>query len=252
MLILLPPSEAKTAPVSGSALDLSTLVAPELTATRERLVKSLIAVSSGNPKRAAERLGLGPTQTDLLERNARLLESPAARADEVYTGVLYDHLDVRSLDTDARKRFDATAAVASALFGVVRPDDLIPAYRLSATVVLPRIGPVAGRWRPRLGPVLDSLTDGGMLLDLRSGAYVNLHKPSGELADRTVTLRILSEVGGERRVVSHFNKATKGDIVRDLVLHDVRANDSASLADALRDLGRRVEESSPHRLDVVI
>ena len=40
-------------------------------------------------------------------------------------------------------------AVTSALFGLVRPGDRIPAYRLSGDVSLPGLGPVAGVWRQR-------------------------------------------------------------------------------------------------------
>lgn len=251
MLILLPPSEGKTEPANGSPLDLTGLIAPSLTPVRERVAKALVKASSVKPSTAASRLGLGATQHDLLRLNTSLFEAPTARADEVYTGVLYDHLDPGSLDHEARKRLGSTVAVASALFGVVRPDDLIPAYRLSAAVELPRLGKVAALWRPVLGPVLDDLTDGGLLLDLRSGSYVNLHKPAGALAGRTVTIRVLSDVDGTRKVVSHFNKATKGDIVRDLVVDDVHATDQTTLAEALSDLGWQVERH-PGRLDVVI
>lgn len=251
MLILLPPSEGKTEPQAGPPLDLDSLVAPELNPVREKVARALVRASSAKPQTAAARLGLGPTQHELLERNVSLFEASTARADEVYTGVLYDHLDVASLAPDARKRLSSVVAVASALFGVVQADDLIPAYRLSATVELPRLGQVAGLWRPRLGPILDELTGGGLLLDLRSGAYINLHKPTGALAERTVTVRVLNEVDGTRKVVSHFNKATKGDIVRDLIVHDVQAADQDSLAAALRDLNWTVEEG-PGRLDVVL
>ena len=62
------------------------------------------------------------------------------------------------------------------------------------------------------------------MLDLRSSAYTTAWKPKGELAGRTATVRVLharpTRDGVEKRsVVSHFNKATKGRMVRDL-LHD--------------------------------
>jgi cytoplasmic iron level regulating protein YaaA (DUF328/UPF0246 family) len=98
---------------------------------------------------------------------------------------------------------------------------------------------------------LDALTDGGLLIDLRSGTYVNLHRPAGDLAARTATIRVLSEVDGVRKVVSHFNKATKGEIVRGICENGVDARTPAALAGALRDLGWTVEIDG-NRLDVVI
>jgi uncharacterized protein len=251
VLILLPPSEGKTAPASGEPLRLDGLDLPALNPTRERVLRALVAVCRGNATRAMKRLGLGPTQADAVERNAALLEQPTARADTVYTGVLYEAWDPATLDVDARKRADESVAVASALFGLVRPGDRIPAYRLSGTVTLPRVGTVAGVWRPKLGPVLEELVGESLLVDLRSGTYVNLHPPAGALAERTATVRVLHERDGRRTVVSHFNKATKGRIVRALLEHDVRAASASELRAALADLGWTVEQDG-RRLDVVV
>ena len=152
---------------------------------------------------------------------------------------------------DARKRADESVAVASALFGLVRPGDHIPAYRLSSTVTLPRLGTVSGVWRPKLGPALDRLVGHGMLVDLRSGSYVNLHRPTGNLASRTATIRVLHENQGTRTVVSHFNKATKGRMVRELLENDIRPSDIGELREALGDLGWTVERDD-NRLDVIV
>jgi uncharacterized protein len=251
VLVLLPPSEGKTEPPSGPPLDLDALSSPSLAPTRRRILAALVRVCEGNATRAAKRLGLGPTQRDELARNAALHTAPTARADAVYTGVLYAAWDPATLSTAGRAFADRHVATASALFGVVRAGDAIPAYRLSAGVELPRLGSVNNLWRKPLGPALDTLTDGGLLIDLRSGTYVNLHRPAGDLAERTSTIRVLSEVDGVRKVVSHFNKATKGAIVRGICENGVDVQTSAALADALRDLGWTVEIDG-NRLDVVI
>lgn len=251
MLVLLPPSEGKTTPESGSPLDLETLSAPDLTGVRRRVLDALVKVCEGNATRAVKRLGLGPTQLDELARNAALREAPTGRADAVYTGVLYSAWNPATLSAAGRAHADQTVATASALFGVIRAGDHIPAYRLSAGVELPRLGSVTTLWRKPLGKALEALTDGGLLVDLRSGAYVNLHKPAGALAERTATIRVLSEVNGVRKVVSHFNKATKGEIVRALCEQQVEAASPGDLADALRDLGWAVELEH-NRLDVII
>lgn len=251
MLVLLPPSEGKTEPESGEVLDLTSLSSPDLTSTRSRILDALVRVCEGNATRAAKRLGLGPTQLDELARNSALRTAPTARADAVYTGVLYAAWNPASLSEPARVFADQHVASASALFGVVRAGDRIPAYRLSAGVELPRLGSVSGLWRKPLGPALDDLTDGGLLVDLRSGAYVNLHKPAGALAERTVTIRVLSDVNGVRKVVSHFNKATKGEIVRGICENGIDVASPAALAEALLDLGWKVELDG-RRLDVII
>lgn len=251
MLVLLPPSEGKTRPDTGSPVDIETLSFPLLNRVREQVLRTLVRVSSGNPRRAAEVLGLGPTQADALAVDAALATEPAARADAVYTGVLFSALDLPSLDQDARARADASIAVASALFGLLRPSDRIPAYRLSGTVSLPRLGPVAGRWRPVLPGVIADAAGEGLVVDLRSGTYVALGRPPAEIADRTTSLRVLHEHGGQRKVVSHFNKATKGRIVRDLLAAGADPRTVDDLESALRDLGWTTERRGTD-IDVVV
>ena len=256
MLVLLPPSEGKTAPAGGPPLDLAELSFPRLTATRDQLARALVRLASGKPARAAEVLGLGPTQNDAIEADARLWELPCARAGDVYTGVLFGELDLGTLDQAARARATATVAVASALFGVLRIDDPIPAYRLSGNVSLPRLGPVASRWRTTLPRELTEATGDGLLIDLRSGTYVSLGKPPAVIADRTVTVRVLHEAGGVRKVVSHFNKATKGQLVRALLTSGAEPTSVDELVQVWSDLGWHVERpevvpGKPTQIDVV-
>lgn len=251
VLMLLPPSEGKTPPAAGAPLDLGALSSVSLTPTRQRILRSLVTVSGGNTKRAMDRLGLGPTQLPELERNARLADEPTARADTVYTGVLYAAWDPAGRSDAARRHAASSVAICSALFGVVRPGDPIPAYRLSASATLPRLGPVTGLWRTPLGAALAEMTDDGLLVDLRSGAYVNLHKPAGDLAARTVTVRVLSEVGSVRKVVSHFNKHTKGELVRAICESGESAGTPSEFADLVATLGWKTELDA-RRLDVLV
>lgn len=256
MLILLPPSEGKTAPLRGRPLDLETLTFPALTPTRERLADALVDLSAGDPARATATLGIGHTQHELLGRNAALRTAPTARADRLYSGVLYDALELGSLSPAGKRRAASWVTVTSALFGLVRPGDRIPAYRLSGGTTLPGVGAVAGVWREALPGVVEDAVGHGLLVDLRSTAYAAFWRPPAALAERVVSVRVLHEAGGKRSVVSHFNKATKGRIVR-AVLEDGGAPlRPAAFAAQLRDLGWTVEEGEPTRtgtrLDVVV
>jgi hypothetical protein len=94
------------------------------------------------------------------------------------------------------------------------------------------------------------------VVDLRSSTYAAFWRPPAELARRVVTVRVLHEVKGRRQVVSHFNKATKGRLVR-AVLEDGRdARTPSGFAGLLTDLGWQVEAGPATRagtqLDVVV
>jgi hypothetical protein len=81
VLVLLPPSEGKSPPVRGPALDLSRLSLPELTATRAAVLQALVTVS-GRPGGAAA-LGVPATRAPEVELNTRLRQEPTAPAGSV-------------------------------------------------------------------------------------------------------------------------------------------------------------------------
>ncbi len=254
MLILLPPSEGKSAPTRGKPVELEGLGHPSLTSTR-RIVFDALLATSRRPDAAAV-LGVGHTQLELVERNRTLESAPTARADRIYTGVLYDALGLDSVSAPARRRAAHRVAITSALFGLVPPGDRIPAYRHSGDALLPDLGPVAAAWRPVLGEAVRSALGAGLLVDLRSTTYAGFWRPGPDLAHRTATVRVLHEVGGKRTVVSHFNKATKGRIVRALLEDGRDARTPRALAHLLTDLGWHVEARDATargtRLDVVV
>lgn len=256
MLILLPPSEGKAAPARGKPLDLATLGFPTLADAREQVLDALVTLCATDPDKAAATLEVPKSQLDLVDRNARLRTAPTARADRVYTGVLYEALGAATLTAAAKRRATTRVAVTSSLFGLVGPGDRIPAYRLSGDAVLPGVGGVAGLWRAHLGPAVTAAVGGGLLVDLRSTTYAAFWRPPPGLAARVATVRVLHEVDGRRQVVSHFNKATKGRIVRALLESGANPGTPARLAAALRDLGWVVEVGEPTRaatpLDVVV
>ena len=146
--------------------------------------------------------------------------------------------------------------ITSSLFGIVGPADRIPAYRLSGDAVLPGLGRVAGHWRAALGEVTNEIVGTGLVVDLRSSTYAAFWRPPPAMASHVTTVRVLHDVGGKRQVVSHFNKATKGRIVRSLLESGAHPRTPTRLAEALRDLGWRVEVGVPTPrgtpLDVVV
>ncbi|HYO38231.1 MAG TPA: peroxide stress protein YaaA [Nocardioidaceae bacterium] len=257
MLVLLPPSEGKRVPRRGRPLELGSLSFPALEQHRAAVLGALVDLCTTAPPASAARvLGLGPSQAAEVTADAGLLQAPTARADAVYRGVLYEALDLPSLDASARRRATSWLAVTSGLFGLLRPADRIPAYRLSGSVSLPGIGPLSTYWARRLDDSVRQAAGRGLVLDLRSSAYASFWRPGPDLARRVVSMRVLHEAAGVRSVVSHFNKATKGRLVRTLLQDGGAPGSAPRLADHLRSLGWHVEDSTAgeqrRRLDVVV
>jgi cytoplasmic iron level regulating protein YaaA (DUF328/UPF0246 family) len=245
VLVLLPPSETKAPGGAGHPLDLSALTAPELTPVRIELVEALVKLAGEVPA-ARTALGLSPTQDDEIERNAALWTSGTLPALQLYTGVLYDALDVRSMTRAQRARAGRRLAVGSALFGLVGADDPVPAYRLSAGSSLPGLPTLRALWKPALSPVLAGIDD--LVVDLRSGSYAALAPVRG-----AVTLEVLSErPDGTRSVISHFNKAHKGRVARLLATTTAEPDSPVRLRSLLRRSGLHVEHDGRSALTLVV
>lgn len=235
MLVLLPPSEGKATGGSRRPLDLASLSRPELTPVRERLVTALGDLARSHPDRLQAALGCSSDQVAL---DAALTSSPTLPALRRYTGVVYDQLGYATLEGAAKRRADRSLVVASALFGLLRPSDRVPAYRLSGATSLAGVGSLAALWRPALEPLLEPER---FVVDLRSGAYAALAR-----VPRAVTVRVLRDVDGVRTTVSHDNKWTKGRLARALCEQGARtvtdvAEAARPLADDVEVHGRQVD-----------
>jgi uncharacterized protein len=257
MFIFVPPSETKAFPTDAPPVELGSLVLPQLGPTRARLSKALVRLARGRRSIALEALGLSEAQAGELAHNRGLGSAPVCSAADLYTGVLYDALDLPALRSQG-VTVDHVL-IFSGLWGVLRPGDRIPHYRCSAGVKLPVIGSVSAAWRKALRAPLAAYVGDQLVVDLRSGAYAGLWMPSAN----AVTVRVLHEreVGGvvKRAVVSHFNKATKGRLTRALLESGQQPRKPDEFADLVRGLGYTVESGpeasrldAPTALDIVV
>ena len=247
MLVLLPPSEGKAASGRGAPLKPESLSLPGLTPAREAVLDELVELCAGDEDKAREVLGLSEGLRGEIGKNTELRTAGARPAGEIYTGVLYDALGLASLDAPAKRRAARSLLVFSGLWGAVRVTDRIPSYRCSMGVRLPGLGALGGHWRAPMAAVLPEVAGDGLVLDLRSAAYAAAWKPKGEVAGRTASVRVLH--APTRKVVSHFNKATKGRIVRSLLTAGIAPKGPAELVEALRDLGYVVEAQAPAKAE---
>ncbi|MFF3325880.1 peroxide stress protein YaaA [Streptomyces sp. NPDC002889] len=262
MLVLLPPSEGKAASGRGAPLKPESLSLPGLAEARAAVLDELVELCAADEAKAQEVLGLSDGLRGEIAKNVELRTAGTRPAGEIYTGVLYDALGLATLDPAARRRARQSLLVFSGLWGAVGVGDRIPSYRCSMGVKLPGLGALGAHWRRSMDAVLPEEAGDGLVLDLRSSAYAAAWKPKGEVARRTASVRVLHAqmVDGveKRSVVSHFNKATKGRIVRSLLETGGAPKSPGELVEALRGLGYVVEAEAPARagkawaLDVVV
>lgn len=246
MIILLPPSEGKYQPARGNQVDLSALSCPDLLPQRKAVMSGLVELCRSDPQAAAVALDLGPSQFELVELNSRLPTAPSAAAGLVYTGVLYSALDYPGLSGVQLRRANRRLRFVSALFGLIQPSDRIPAYRLSGGAKLPGLGPLPALWRDQISACVAS--EPGLVVDMLSSPYSSMVK----LPPGSITVKVWQEgPSGQRTAVSHFNKATKGNLARFLATRPEQPRTGAEVVELLASGSWEVELSGS-RLDVMM
>lgn len=205
MLIVLPPSETKAPGGRGAPLDLDALSFPELNETRSTVLDAVEKLAA-DPAQSLRVLGISERQLSEVDRNAAVRTSPTMPAIRRYTGVLYDAIDIGSFTRAERRRAEGRLATASALFGLLRAGDPIPAYRLSGGTRLPGMPTMRAIWRPTLEPALAAVDE--LVVDMRSGPYAALARIPDAVTVKVSTV----DADGRKSTVSHFNKAYKGKL----------------------------------------
>jgi uncharacterized protein len=213
-LVLLPPSESKYEPRRGKPLELGALSFPSLTALRAGLLDD------------------------------GLRDAPAVAAGRLYTGVLYNALEIGTLPA----RVARNIVIVSAQFGALRPSDRVPAYKREMD---------AAYWREALRTPLEEAAQGRVVLDCRSATYAAAWRPARGSALTRVHVGVVEERDGVRRVVSHFAKKTRGEVARHVLSSGVRARNANDLYDAVAEQFRcelvpPARPGDPYELTVIL
>ena len=248
-MILLPPSEGKTDATGKQRLDFKKLSFPELTKQRQDLVSAVISMANGPTAKTRTTLSISAKQDFEIERDQKLLTASTGPAWSIYTGVLYDAIEIDSLNAKATSKFESENFVVSALFGLMNVTDLIPAYRLSGDTVVPKVGSLTKFWSESITQAISDQNE--FVIDLRSGIYVKLGPTGKEVADQVVIPRIMQKMPtGAPKVVSHSNKATKGRLVRALAQSAKSVNSVEQIAELAAKVALDVKIVKPAKAGV--
>lgn len=192
-IILIPPSEGKADGGNDTPLQSVSGITADL----------IEAIKGGDPKK------LYGLKEKALEKavavNEDVLSSQTMPAIERYTGVVYDAIDYPSLEN--KSDFDEKVRIVSALFGLVRPTDLIPNYRLK----------------------IDKLKAAKLWLDTNSDQLKNVfvidllpqaHKKAVKY-DNGIEVEFVLKKAGKKVPAGHQGKHIKGRFVRWLIENNI-------------------------------
>lgn len=237
--ILLPSAEGKEAGGNPLAPDMFDYRSSntfnyfsELNPERRALIDALQTEIEGADENGLESLlGVkGDTLEEAVEINQTIYRSPLmAAVDRYRPGVMYAAMDFAGLPTGSQRRLLENGIIFSGLFGLLRPDDLIPNYRLKMDAKVGDTGKVSSYWKPVLSGHLNKLLKGQAVWNLLSGTHEAAWDDEETYA-RMIRVKFYREdESGERTAVSHGVKELRGALVAYIV------NETADSVEALDD-----------------
>jgi len=188
-LILIPPSEGKKPDGDGKP------VKPN--AAQRTMIDRLLSFDGDWEKLLGVK---GNSLLHAITANKSILTSGTMNAIERYTGVVYDGIDYPSLDQDSKRYFDKHIRILSAVFGLIKPKDKIPDYKLKIEKL-----DAANYWKP----IIEKQLKNTYVIDL----LPNAHR-KGVAYDDGIAVNFMVEKGGKKTAAGHQGKFIKGRFVR--------------------------------------
>jgi len=215
MKILLAPSETKKS--GGSkAFNLDKLLFKSLLSSRTKLLHNYINIIQKRDLAVLSKMFGLKKESDILSHAKDIIHEPTMKAIERYTGVAFDYLSYTTLDYASQTYIDKQVVLCSNLFGFLRADDFIPSYRLKQGSLVGDIN-VEKFYSLNGTALMDSYLENDEILDLRAGFYDKFYKPTKPYT----TLKFIKE----GKVVSHWAKAYRGIVLREIAKAKVESID---------------------------
>ncbi len=250
-VLLLPPSESKASPPGSGMLfqnafkQKKTNSFSDLNPRRRILFDALQDVlrrPHGLEKIFEVR---GEALDEAIRANRNFEEARTLPAREMYTGIMYQAIDFGTLKKAEVKLFDNQTLIVSGLFGLLRPNDRIPPYKLKISANLGgAVGRLAIYWREPVSTILRQELKGKVVWDFLPDQHRRVWDSTGET--RAVygvkfVKRVVRDGVAEWKTISHYSKALKGALVRHLLRKD--AMSPKDLKDFVHSEGYRYEPS---------
>jgi len=130
MLILIPPSEGK------SSKNTFRTKFTESDFIFSEKVKQIIEILKNNNEEIQKIYGTSLEKSkELQKKNLDVFSSECSMAIERYTGVVYNQIDWKNFSEESKLYFNSNIRIFSGFFGMVKPNTLIPDYKLKMNVL---------------------------------------------------------------------------------------------------------------------
>ena len=213
MKILFSPSETKIGGGDIKCIDKNSFIFPELFEKRLEILEKYNNYLKNASNNDLEKL-FGTKKIEVIEKYKQdIFKSPTMKAIQRYEGVAYDYLNYNSLEVSAQKYIDENTLIFSNIFGVIKADDVIPDYKLKQGESFENLK-IDKFYSDNFSQTLDNYLLDEDILDLRAGFYEKFYT----IKKPYLTMKFIKE----GKVVSHFAKAYRGEILKLLALKNIK------------------------------
>jgi len=213
MKILFSPSEAKISGGEQQDFTKDSFIFPQLFGKRLEIIKAYNGFLKFASKEELEKL-FGTKKDDIIKKyKTDILKAPIMKSILRYEGVAYDHLQYAKLEESEQSYIDENVLIFSNLFGVLKANDKIPDYKLKQGETFLGLK-IEQFYNDNFSFYLDKYLENEDILDLRAGFYEKFYiikKPY-------LTIKFIKD----GKVVSHFAKAYRGEILKLLAQNSIK------------------------------
>ena len=173
-------------------------------AVRDKFIRTSVRKVSGATDRAAAcRQGHTGPVLILLPPSEKKSPSPGP-AIQVYSGVLYAALGWAHLNKTQQMLGQASIAIISAKYGVLRPMDPIQSYKEKINNKM---------LAAQVAQALDG-AESELIIDCRSSTYQTVWQSPVAI---TVEIKVFTHVAGVKKVITHMSKKTRGEVTHEIL-----------------------------------
>ncbi|AFL67698.1 YaaA family protein [Sulfurospirillum barnesii] len=211
MKILFSPSETKSNTITSGPLSDESFIFPHLYEKRLDILNAYQSYIEKSPLLLLQKLfGYKDEEKTRLHATINLFTSFTCKAIERYTGVAYQYLDFKTLDAPSQSFLENNVMIFSNLFGPLLGKDFIPEYKLKQGESFNGLD-IETFYKKNFTDAIDAWCGDELILDLRAGFYEKFYT----LKQPYITMKFLKN----GKNVSHFAKAYRGTVLRDIAYH---------------------------------
>ncbi len=206
MLILAPPSEGKS---SENFVNVKFNETDFIFKQKVKIILELL--KELDQKKIISIYGTTLEKANVLhQKNLNIFKNNCSKAIERYTGVVFKNIDWNSLNIDSKNYLNQHMRILSGLFGILKPDTLIPDYKLKMNVLS-----LANFWEKDISNYLENED---LILDLLPA----IHRKAFHLEKNIVRINFMIRKNGKLSQSAHSGKVVKGKFIRFLAQNNVQ------------------------------